>query len=60
MEFECSIVRLTGWPLHSIDETDIESLIPFGFYYPKWLAQNMAPGGAARPKQIYADQATFL
>lgn len=33
-----SLVDLFGWSLRDIDETDIESLIPFVFEFPNWKA----------------------
>ena len=45
------------WSLHDIDETDIESLIPFFMEFPRWKAQQKAGGGR---QEIYADDATWL
>jgi hypothetical protein len=44
-----------GWSLHDIDETDIESLIPVVFRFPKWK-ETQKPGKPKR-KQVFADQA---
>jgi len=44
------------WSLREIDETDIESLIPFVFRYPKWKEENKK----GKPKQKYADQVNWL
>jgi hypothetical protein len=41
--------------LREIDLTDIESLIPFVFYYATWKE-----GKKNKPKQVYADQVTWL
>ena len=49
--FECTVVDLFGWSLREIDETDIETLIPFVFEYPKWKS-----GNRTLRKQLYADQ----
>jgi hypothetical protein len=50
-------VELFHWSLREIDETDIESLIPFVFLYPKWKEER---GTISRRKQLFADQADFL
>lgn len=44
------------WPLNDIDETDIESLIPFVFEFPKWKGRSPAD----RPRQLYADDVDWL
>lgn len=50
------LVDAFRWSLHEIDQTDIESLIPFIARYPAWKA-----GSADRTKkQIYADQVDWL
>ena len=38
--------------MYQIDETDIESLIPFVFRYPQWKKESRKP----RMKEAYADQ----
>ena len=40
------------WTLTEIDETDIESLIPFVFEYPKWKQRNKH----GVPRRLFADQ----
>jgi len=40
------------WSLHDIDETDIESLIPFVFEYGGWKKK-----GGKRRRQLFADEA---
>jgi hypothetical protein len=47
------MVDLFGWSLREIDNTDIESLIPFVFEYPRWKARQK--NGTAR--RLFADQA---
>lgn len=47
------MVDLFGWSLREIDETDIESLIPFVFEYPRWKARSKH----GLPRQLFADQA---
>lgn len=47
------MVNRFGWSLHEIDETSIESLLPFV------LRLNRA-GGDTAPKKIYCDQVDFL
>ncbi|MCI0552554.1 MAG: hypothetical protein L0287_16510 [Anaerolineae bacterium] len=44
------------WSLYDIDETDIESLIPFVFEYARWKAGNIATGR----RQMYADEVDWL
>jgi len=44
------------WSLREIDETDIESLIPFVFRYPKWRDEHKKGKG----KRKYADQVSWL
>lgn len=51
------LVDVFHWPLSQIDATDIESLIPFVFRYPKWKAGR---GGDGSKKQLFADQADWL
>jgi hypothetical protein len=41
--------------MDSLDRSDIESLIPFVFYYPGWKARQKKD-----TRQIYADQANWL
>ena len=45
------------WPLNAIDETDIESLIPFVFRYPAWKAAQSKDNGK---QKIFADEANWL
>jgi len=47
------------WSLKEIDETDIESLIPFLFRYPQWKGKQ-ATAGQAGTRNEYADQAEWL
>ena len=49
---ECSIVDMFHWSLHDIDETDIESLIPFVMEYPAWKAKQKAGEGK---RELYID-----
>jgi hypothetical protein len=45
------MVDMFRWSLREIDETDMESLIPFMFRYPKWKA-----GRQENSKTAYADE----
>jgi hypothetical protein len=45
------------WSLHEIDQTDIESLIPFVFHYPHWKETRFRGNGR---KRVYADQIDWL
>ena len=47
---EVSLVKAFGWSLHDIDETDIESLLPFVFHLT----------GAGMGSQVYCDQVDWL
>lgn len=49
---ECMLVDLFHWPLCQIDATDIESLIPFVFRYPRWKAGRKT----GNVNKVYADQ----
>lgn len=51
------LVELFHWPLSQIDVTDMESLIPFVFRYPKWKTKQ---GKTSRNQRVYADQAEWL
>ncbi len=56
LDLECSIVKSFGWSLVAIDETDIESLIPFVFHYPRWEKKSKDP----TRRQAFADQVNWL
>lgn len=47
-----------NWSLHEIDETDIESLIPFTYRFPRWKSEQ--GGGGPKTKMAFADQVDFL
>jgi len=47
------LVDLFHWSLRDIDETDIETLIPFVFRFPDYRKRN---GKGGRTKEVYADQ----
>jgi hypothetical protein len=52
-------VELFHWSLHDIDQTDLESLIPFVFRYPQWREKHFDKDG--KPRQAaYADQVDWL
>jgi hypothetical protein len=54
LEFEHNVVKRWGWSLREIDETDMESLIPFVFYQQK-------AGKARLPvKRMFCDQVGWL
>ena len=46
------------WSLHEIDDTDIESLIPFAFHYPRWKGRDKSQPKRAR--ELYADEMNWL
>jgi len=58
LDLECSLVAATGWALRDIDDTDIESLIPFIFRYPQWKLEQSDPHKAQRA--LYADDVDWL
>lgn len=53
IDLEISLVRAFGWPLAAIDETAIESLLPFVSRF----GRTAAGSGAA---QVYCDQVDWL
>jgi len=52
-------VELFQWSLYAIDQTDIESLIPFVFHYPQWK-ERIKHGPNARRQELFADDADWL
>lgn len=48
------MVRAFGWSLHEIDETDIESLLPFIFRFTATEAKAPSNG------KVYCDQVDWL
>jgi len=57
IDLEIALVKAFQWSLRDIDETDIESLLPFVMRYGK--AGGMAATGQMK-KQVYADQVSWL
>lgn len=53
IDLEIALVKAFGWSLHEIDETDIESLLPF-------IRRLTQDDPAEIRKKIYCDQADFL
>lgn len=47
---------MTGWSLYDIDETDIESLLPFVFRYPEYLKEHDGKGSTKNTARVFADQ----
>lgn len=56
LEFEHGIVKRFGWSLREMDETDMESLIPFVFYKPG----GGGGGGKVKKKRVYCDQVGWM
>lgn len=54
---EITLVDQFGWSLKEIDDTDIETLIPFVFEYPRIKRKK---GEKEHRKQIFADEANWL
>ncbi len=57
LDLECRLVEMFGWSLNDMDLTDIETLLPFVFYYPHWKEKGKAPG---RRKMRFADEVSWL
>ncbi|MBP8030082.1 MAG: hypothetical protein KAY78_02835 [Pseudomonadales bacterium] len=53
-------MELFHWSLYQIDETDIESLLPFVFYYPQWRAKTSEKKTSEKKKEVFADQVNWL
>lgn len=55
-DLEISLVKAFGWSLEDIDETDIDSLIPFIMRF------NETEGGdrPVKKKKVYVDQVNWL
>ncbi len=55
-DLEISLVKAFGWSLEDIDETDIDSLIPFLMRF------NESEGGERpiKTKKVYVDQVSWL
>ncbi len=51
------LVEIFHWSLDQIDHTDIESLIPFVFRYPRWKIERAGNGTG---KTAYADQISWM
>ena len=51
------LVDLFHWSLFDLDRTDIESLIPFVFHYPRWKGVRSSGSGGTR--QVFADEMEF-
>ena len=54
IDLEIALVKVFGWSLNDIDETDIESLLPFI----KRLTDDDRPG--SKQKKVYCDEVDFL
>ena len=52
MEMEHAIVQRWSWSLRELDETDIESLLPFVFYKPGETGSSV--------KESYCDEVDWL
>jgi hypothetical protein len=58
VELESSLVRMYGWSLHEIDETAVESLLPFVL---RGTGGGDRGQGARRaPQQVYCDEVSWL
>ena len=56
LEFEVLVVKMSNWSwsLHEIDETDIESLLPFVFHLAK--SQGGKSSAPIRRRRVYCDE----
>jgi len=53
IDLEIALVKAFNWSLHDIDETNIESLLPF-------IARINEESGGHSMKRVYADQVDWL
>lgn len=51
MDLECALVQAFGWSLWEIDETDVDTLIPFLRRFVPWKTEQ-ATGGKLKFKYI--------
>ena len=54
---ECLLVDLFHWSLNDIDQTDIESLIPFFFRFASWKEGR---AGKTPKRRVTIDKVDFL
>lgn len=52
------IIELFHWSLKDIDETDMESLLQFVTYYPRW--KDKQPASGKKEKEVFADQVNWM
>lgn len=57
IDLEIAMVKAFGWSLRDVDETDIESLLPFMY---RMTASSPEMGGKAGGRMVYADEANWL
>jgi hypothetical protein len=55
LDLECQLVEMFHWSVREIDETDLESLIPFVFHYPRWK-----DGAKSKGNTAYSDQVSWM
>jgi hypothetical protein len=58
MDLEISLIKAFGWSLHDIDETDIESLMPFVAHYAGTRTE--ARENMKGKKKVFCDQVSWL
>ncbi len=56
LDIEVELVKNFGWSLKDIDETDIESLIPFVFR----AAKSAGTPAGTQARMAYCDQVSWL
>lgn len=57
IDLEIAMVKAFGWSLRDLDETDIESLLPFMF---RLTATSPEMGGKPAGRMVYADEVNWL
>ena len=59
LDLEISLVERWGWSLRDIDETDIESLLPFIYRFAATTGKDGKPKAKAPGKKTFIDQINF-
>jgi hypothetical protein len=57
LELECILVDQFRWSLDAIDKMDIESLLPFIFYWPGYVSRKEGNEGK---RMVSVDEIGFL
>jgi hypothetical protein len=57
---EVSLVKAFSWNLYSLDQTDIETLLPFVFRWSEKETSGSPKKNGQGKKRLYADQVNWL